>query len=91
MGAGSADVGDLIVGHVVRVTGAALTGNLMPRSHATAAVIGDLVAIPTARSRAYGVINGLRKGRRDEDRPAVDIQLLGEAVRTAHGPGARLR
>ena len=85
MGEGSADVGDLIVGHVVGVTGAALTGNLMPRSHATAAVIGDLVAIPTARSRAYGVINGLRKGRRDEDRPAVDIQLLGEAMRTAHG------
>ena len=76
--------GDLIVGHVVGGHGCALTAQpdaaIAPR---LAAVIGDLVAIPTARGRAYGVVNGLRKGRRDEDRPAVDIQLLGEAVRDA--------
>jgi hypothetical protein len=80
-----AHTGDLILGQVVGVKGAGLTGSMGTARQAAAAVLGDLVAIPTARGRAYGVINGLRKGRRDEDRSAVDIQLLGEGVVTARG------
>ena len=85
MGEGSADDGDLIVGHVVGVT-------VGPDRQHDAAIACDCRGDrrsgrdPDRTQPAYGVINGLRKGRRDEDRPAVDIQLLGEAMRTAHGP-----
>ncbi len=49
-------------------------------------VIGDLVAMPTARGRAFGIIHGLRQGRRADDSAAVEIQLLGELVAGRHGP-----
>jgi hypothetical protein len=77
---------DAIVGHVVAVKGATLTGSMLPHPSGEALSIGDLVAIPTARGRAFGVINGLRKGRRDEDRSAVDVQLLGEMLGAPGGP-----
>ena len=72
--------GDAIVGQVVAVKGASLTGSMLPLARDNDLSIGDLVAIPTARGRAFGVINGLRKGRRDEDRSAIDVQLLGEVI-----------
>jgi uncharacterized protein len=73
------EVGQL-AGHVVAVQGATVTGLLLDHSVVgpAAVVIGDLVAMPTGAGRAYGVVHGLRRGRREEDRPAVEIQLLGE-------------
>ena len=49
-------------------------------------VIGDLVAVPTARGRAFGIIHGLRQGRRADESAAVEVQLLGELVAGRHGP-----
>jgi hypothetical protein len=85
VGEASAATGDLIIGHVVAVKGATLTDSLIPSARGSATAIGDLIAIPTQRGRAYGVVSGLRKGQRDEDRSAVDLQLLGKAVPEAHG------
>ena len=55
--------------------------------------LGELVAIPTGGDRCYGLVHGLRQGRRDEDRPIADLQLLGETDGAAgfrrgivHGP-----
>jgi hypothetical protein len=77
VGAGDVEEAGLTLGHVAAVKGATLTGTMIAAGgHGTG--IGDLVAIPTARGRAYGVVNALRKGRRDEDLAAVDLQLLGE-------------
>jgi hypothetical protein len=76
------------VGHVVAVQGATVTGQLLDQSPVglPPVVIGDLVAMPTGKGRAYGVVNGLRRGRRGEDRPAVDMQLLGEIAREQRQP-----
>ena len=76
---GSGDPGE-VVGQVVAVQGATLSGRLAAGDGAPAVpmVIGDLVAIPTGAGRAFGVVHGLRKGRRVEDRPAVEVQLLGD-------------
>jgi DNA helicase HerA-like ATPase len=49
-------------------------------------VIGDIVAVPTARGCAFGIIHGLRQGRRAEDSAAVEVQLLGELVDAPDGP-----
>jgi hypothetical protein len=73
----------------VAVKGATVTGSLVDRVHAPPAVIGDLVAVPTARSVAFGVVHGLRQGRRDEDRSAVEIQLLGELADADGAPAFR--
>ena len=69
-----------LAGHVVAIQGATVTGLLLDQSVVgpAAVVIGDLVAMPTGAGRAYGIVHGLRRGRREEDRPAVEIQLLGE-------------
>ncbi len=69
-----------VVGHVVAMRGATISGLLLGVADGGTAgiVIGDLVALPTTVGRAFGIVHGLRKGRRDTDRPAVEIQLLGE-------------
>ena len=76
------------VGQVVAVQGATVTGQLIDESlnGLPPVVIGDLVAMPTGKGRAYGVVNGLRRGRRGEDRPAVEIQLLGEIAEGRRQP-----
>ncbi|MFZ1430576.1 MAG: DUF87 domain-containing protein [Geminicoccaceae bacterium] len=81
------DAGQM-VGHVVAMQGATVSGLLLGLAGGGTApvVIGDLVAIPTVLGRAFGIVHGLRKGRRDEDRPAVEIQMLGEVN---HGPRGR--
>ena len=75
-----------VVGEVVGVKGGTLTGSLRPRGDFTPPVIGDLVAVPTARGRAFGIIHGLRQGRRAGDSAAVEVQLLGELVAGRLGP-----
>ena len=57
------------VGHVVAVQGATVTGQLFDQSPIglPPVVIGDLVAMPAGKGRAYGVVNGLRCGRHGED------------------------
>ena len=77
--------GDLTIGHVVAVKGPTLTASLLPSARGGTTGIGDLIAMPTQRGRAYGVVSALRKGRRDEDRSAIELQLLGEAVRAGRG------
>ena len=71
---GSGDPGE-VVGQVVAVQGATLSGLLVAGdgSPAIPVVIGDLVAMPTGHGRAFGVVHALRKGRRVEDRPAVEV------------------
>lgn len=69
-----------VVGQVVAVQGATVSGLLADAggTGAVPVVIGDLVAMPTGAGQAFGIVHGLRKGRRAEDRPAVEVQLLGE-------------
>ena len=76
------------VGHVVAVQGANVTGQLLERSPVgpPPVVIGDLVAMAAGSGRAFGVVNGLRQGRRGEDGPAAEIQLLGEIARGQRQP-----
>ena len=73
-----------VVGEVVAVKGGTLTGSLRPCGEFKPPVIGDLVAVPTAR--AFGIIHGLRQGRRAGDSAAVEVQLLGELVPGRLGP-----
>jgi uncharacterized protein len=75
-----------IVGHVVAVQGATVTALLQDRGEGHAAAIGDLVAMPTAQGRAFGIVHALRKGRRAEDRSTAEIQLLGELLAQPDGP-----
>lgn len=46
--------------------------------------LGDLVAILTGTGCCYGLVHGLRQGRRGEDLPTAELQLLGETE--ADGP-----
>lgn len=75
-----------VVGEVVAVKGGALTGSLHTAGDLTPPVIGDIVAVPTARGCAFGIVHGLRQGRRAEDSAAVEVQLLGEFTAGAEGP-----
>ena len=75
-----------VVGQVVAVKGGTLTGSLRPRGERSPPVIGDIVAVPSARGFAFGIIHGLRQGRRADDVAAVDVQLLGELVEDVDGP-----
>lgn len=66
------------IGQVVAVQGAAVTGLLAEGDAGLAVRLGDLVAMPTARGRSYGMVHALRRGRRSGDAPSLEIQLLGE-------------
>jgi DNA helicase HerA-like ATPase len=70
-----------LIGSVLAVQGAVATGSLLDRAFfgERPPGIGDLVAIPTGPGRVYGTIQALRKGRRADDRPVMDIHLLGES------------
>lgn len=69
-----------LIGGVLSVQGAQITGYLLDRAFVGSRPvgIGDLVVIPTAGFKILGAVHALRKGRRTDDRPVIDIQLLGE-------------
>lgn len=66
------------IGEVTAVRGAAVVGRLLPGADAAGVRIGELVAMPTAGGRTYGLVHALRQGRREDDGARVDLQLLGE-------------
>ena len=67
-----------------------MTGQLFDQSPISLppVVIGDLVAMPAGKGRAYGVVNGLRRGRHGDDRHR-EIQLLGEIAQGQRQPSFR--
>ncbi len=83
---------ELIIGHVVAVSGAKLTGTLAnfgrpaeDHDYGQDAQIGSLVKISTDRSLAFGLISSLRIPRPSSppnptDACMVDIDLFGEAM-----------
>ncbi|MFO1068345.1 MAG: DUF87 domain-containing protein [Geminicoccaceae bacterium] len=69
---------DPVLGSVLAVQGARVTGHLA--QDGVLAAIGDLVAIPAGGGRVFGVVHALRKGRRRDDRPVMEVHLLGEVA-----------
>jgi DNA helicase HerA-like ATPase len=73
--------GGQVIGSVLAVEGARITGHLLDRAFTGARPVmpGDLVAMPAGPGRVFGIVHSLRKGRRVDDRPVVEVHLLGEA------------
>lgn len=91
---GPATASGEVVGGVLSIAGAVVTGHLL--DHAITGprpvVVGDLVGMPAGGGRAFGVVHGLRKGRRLDDAAVVEVHLLGEiAAVPAVAAGARPR
>lgn len=90
-GPGSAGQEGAAIGRVAAVHGATAVVELVAAGdRADAVLVGDLLAVPTAAGRSFGLVHGMRAGRRAEDRPALDVQLLGELADGAAG-GPRFR
>lgn len=72
-----------VIGSVLAVQGAFVTAQLLDRAFTgpTPIVIGELVVMPAGGHQVYGIVHSLRKGRRLDDKPIIDIQLLGETIR----------
>lgn len=77
------------IGWVSAVRGAAVLGHLVASPAAGSLRIGELVAMPTAEGRSFGVVHALRHGRRTDDAPSVEVQLLGEIAHAHGGPSFR--
>lgn len=76
-----------LLGSVLSIQGALVVGHLLDRAFtgATPVMIGDLVGIAAGDRRVFGVVHSLRKGRRIDDKPLIEVHLLGESV--AEGVG----
>src|SRR5689334_1752748 len=70
-----------VIGSVLAVEGSRITGQLIEDATAghRPVTIGDLVAMSAGGARVFGIVHSLRKGRRIDDRPVLEVQLLGEA------------
>jgi uncharacterized protein len=71
-----------VIGSVLAVQGALVTGHLLDRAFTGTlpVMIGDLVTMPAGQDRVFGVVHSLRKGRRVDDKPVVEVHLLGESA-----------
>jgi DNA helicase HerA-like ATPase len=80
-----------VLGSVLSIEGAVVTGQLLDRAFTgpTPVKIGDLVAIPAGVDRVFGVVHSLRKGRRIDDKPVMEVHLLGEAIGDEQPPRFR--
>ena len=82
-----------LLGSVLSIQGALVVGHLLDRAFtgASPVMIGDLVGIQASARRVYGVVHSLRKGRRIDDKPLIEVHLLGETVDEPAGDGIRFR
>jgi hypothetical protein len=80
-----------VLGSVLAIEGAVVTGQLLDRAFTgpTPVKMGDLVAIPAGGGRVFGVVHGLRQGRRIDDKAVLEVHLLGETQ--GSGPTLRFR
>ncbi|MFO1037317.1 MAG: DUF87 domain-containing protein [Geminicoccaceae bacterium] len=68
------------LGSVLAVSGAVVTGHLLDPAFTgrDPVMIGELVSIPAGAGRVFGIVHRIRRGRRIDDKPSVEVHLLGE-------------